>query len=107
MQFLAFGPLLLEKMNKDLYLHMNFFQPILKSFGKQSIDGKTIKYYDHVETPYRRILVSEEIAFSNMVHLTSLLIHLNPVALLKRIDMNVGKLWKIINQHSNMRHRYQ
>ncbi len=88
--------LLLEKIYEDLHLYVNFFQPVMKSFRKQRIDGKTIKYYDQAKTPYRRILASEQVAFSDKVHLTNLYVQLNPVTLRQRIDLNIGKLWKII-----------
>ncbi|MEA3325768.1 MAG: hypothetical protein U9R53_00395 [Chloroflexota bacterium] len=88
--------LLLEKIYEDLHLYVNFFQPVMKSFRKQRIDGKTIKYYDQAKTPYRRILVSKQVAFFDKVHLTNLYVQLNPVTLRQRIDLNVGKLWKII-----------
>jgi len=83
--------LLLEKIYEDLHLYVNFFQPVMKSFRKQRIDGKTIKYYDQAKTPYRRIQASEQVAFSDKVHLTNLYVQLNPVALRQRIDLNIGK----------------
>lgn len=88
--------LLLEKIYNDLHLYVNFFQPGMKLIGKQHIDEKTIKYYDQAMTPYRRVLASDQVADKHKVHLTNLYVQLNPVTLRQRIDLNVGKLWKII-----------
>ena len=87
---------LLKMVYKDLRLYINLFQPVMKLIGKQRIDGKTIKYYDKAITPYRRTLAAEPVAFSDKVSLTNLYVQLNPVALRKNIDLNIGKLWKII-----------
>ena len=88
--------LLLDAIYTDLRLYVNFFQPVLKLIDKVHIDGKTIKKYDQAATPYRRVLASEDVAFEDKARLTNLYVQLNPVTLRNRIDLNVGKLWKII-----------
>lgn len=80
----------------DIRLYVNFFQPVLKLVDKVHIDGKTIKKYDQAATPYRRVLASEDVAFEDKARLSNLYVQLNPVTLRNRIDLNVGKLWKII-----------
>lgn len=87
---------LLKMVYKDLRLYINFFQPVMKLIEKQRIDGKTTKYYDKAITPYRRTLAADQVVFSDKVSLTNLYVQLNPVALRKKIDLNIGKLWKII-----------
>lgn len=87
---------LLKMVYKDLRLYINFFQPVMKLIEKQRIDGKTTKYYDKAITPYRRTLAADQVVFSDKVSLTNLYVQLNPVALRKKIDWNIGKLWKII-----------
>jgi len=87
---------LLKKVYQDLRLYINFFQPVMMLIGTQRIDGKTTKYYDKAMTPYRRTLAAEPVGFSDKVSLTNLYVQLNPVALRKNIDLNIGKLWKII-----------
>jgi hypothetical protein len=87
---------LLKKVYTDLRLYINFFQPVMKLIRKERIDGKTIKYYDKAITPYRRTLAAEQVVFSDKVSLTNLYVQLNPVELRKKIDLNIGKLWKII-----------
>lgn len=79
-----------------LHVYVNFFQPVMKLIKKERVDGKTVKAYDVATTPYRRVLASEDVEFARKVSLTNLYVRLNPVTLRKNIDMNVGKLWKII-----------
>ena len=88
--------LLLDEIYADLRLYVNFFQPVLKLIEKNHVDGKIIKKYDQATTPYRRVLVSEDVSFEDKARLTNLYFRLNPVELRNRIDMNVGRLWKII-----------
>jgi hypothetical protein len=88
--------LLLDEIYADLRLYVNFFQPVLKLIEKNHVDGKIIKKYDQATTPYRRVLASEDVSFEDKARLTNLYFQLNPVELRNRIDMNVGRLWKII-----------
>lgn len=80
----------------DLRLYVNFFQPMLKLTGKLRVDGKTLKQYDQAATPYRRVLASDQVSLAVKVSLTNLYVHLNPVALRRRIDDNLARLWKIV-----------
>jgi len=88
--------LMLDEIYADLRLYVNFFQPVLKLIEKIHVDGKIIKKYDQAATPYRRVLASDDVAFEDKARLTNLYFQLNPVELRNRIDMNVGRLWKII-----------
>lgn len=88
--------LMLDEIYADLRLYVNFFQPVLKLIEKIHVDGKIIKKYDQAATPYRRVLASDDVVFEDKARLTNLYFQLNPVELRNRIDMNVGRLWKII-----------
>ncbi len=88
--------LLLDEIYVDLRLYVNFFQPVLKLIEKIHVDGKIIKKYDQATTPYRRVLASEDVSFEDKARLTNSYFQLNPVELRNRIDLNVGRLWKII-----------
>ena len=68
----------------------------MKLIEKKRIDGKTVKVYDQAASPYRRVLASEDIAFVHKASLSNLYAQLNPVSLRKNIDLNIGKLWKIV-----------
>jgi hypothetical protein len=87
---------LLGSIYQDLRLYINFFQPVLKLIAKVQLDGRTVKKYDQAATPYRRILALNIIPFDAKARLSSLYVHLNPVALRNSIDTKVARLWKIV-----------
>jgi len=87
---------LLQLVYEYLHVYVNFFQPVMKLIKKERIDGKTVKVYDQAMSPYRRVLASEDVVFAQKASLSNLYVQLNPVSLRKNIDLNVGKLWKIV-----------
>ncbi len=87
---------LLSSIYADLRLYINFFQPVLKLVGKERVDEKTMRTYDLARTPYRRVLVLENIPVTVKARLTAQYVQLNPVILRARIDAKVAQLWKIV-----------
>jgi len=87
---------LLQLIYEYLHVYVNFFQPVMKLVKKQRVDGKTIKVYDLATSPYHRVLASNDVAFTNKAKLSNLYVQLNPLTLRKSIDLNTGKLWKIV-----------
>jgi hypothetical protein len=87
---------LLQLVYEHLHVYVNFFQPVMKLIKKERIDGKTVKVYDLATSPYRRVLASDDVAFPHKASLSNLYVRLNPVTLRATIDLNVGKLWKIL-----------
>jgi len=87
---------LLQLVYEYLHVYVNFFQPVMKLIKKERIDGKTIKVYDLANSPYRRVLASEDVAFLHKASLSNLYVQQNPVSLREHIDLNTGKLWKIV-----------
>lgn len=87
---------LLSSIYADLRLYINFFQPVLKLVGKERVDEKTMRTYDLARTPYRRVLVLENIPVTAKARLTAQYVQLNPVILRARIDAKVAQLWKIV-----------
>jgi hypothetical protein len=87
---------ILRNIYADLRLYINFFQPVLKLVGKEQVDGKTIKRYDVVTSPFRRVLASDQVSLQTKAKLTNLYLHLNPVMLRNQIDQNLAKLWKLV-----------
>ena len=87
---------LLQLIYEYLHVYVNFFQPVMKLIKKERVDGKTVKVYDLATSPYRRVLASAEVAFADKASLTNQYVHLNPVTLRNNIDLNVGKLWRIV-----------
>jgi hypothetical protein len=68
----------------------------MKLIKKERIDGRTLKVYDQATSPYRRVLASNDVELEYKISLTNLYMQQNPVRLRKNIDLNVGKLWKIV-----------
>ena len=87
---------LLQLVYEYLHVYVNFFQPIMKVIKKERIDGKTIKVYDEATSPYRRVLASKDVDLKYKASLSNLYVQQNPVTLRNAIDLNVGKLWKIV-----------
>jgi hypothetical protein len=87
---------LLQLIYKYLHVYVNFFQPVMKLIKKERIDGRTLKVYDQATSPYRRVLASDEVDLVDKMRLMNLYASLNPVQLRQKIDLNVGKLWKIV-----------
>ena len=87
---------LLQLIYEYLHVYVNFFQPVMKLIGKERIDGRTVKVYDQATSPYRRVLASEDVDLKYKLSLTKLYVQQNPVHLRKNLDLNVGKLWKIV-----------
>jgi hypothetical protein len=87
---------LLQLIYEYLHVYVNFFQPVMKLIQKTRVDGKTVKVYDQAKSPYRRVLASENVVFKDKVRLTNLYAQQKPVTLRKNIDLNIGKLWKIV-----------
>jgi hypothetical protein len=87
---------LLQLVYEYLHVYVNFFQPVMKLIKKERIDGRTLKVYDQATSPYRRVLASDDVDLKYKISLTNLYVQQNPVLLRKNINLNIGKLWKIV-----------
>lgn len=86
---------LFEAIYQDWRLYVNFFQPVLKLVDKHRVGSKVIKKYDTARTPYQRVLESPDVSEANKERLRQPYPTLNPVALRRRIDENLEKLWRL------------
>jgi hypothetical protein len=86
---------LFETIYHDWRLYVNFFQPVLKLVHKRRVGSKLIKTYDTARTPYQRVLESPDVSQDDKDRLRQLYPGLNPVALRRRIDANLDKLWRL------------
>jgi len=86
---------LLEAIYADLRLFINFFQPVMKLIDKTRVGSKVRKQYDTAQTPYQRVLASPDIDDSVKDQLRDLYLSLNPLALQRRIEANLKKLWTL------------
>jgi hypothetical protein len=79
----------------DLCLHLNFFQPTLKLRDKTRAGGKVLKRYEIAQTPCQRVLAAPEVAEETKAALRLQFLQLNPLALRRRIEANLRKLWRV------------
>ena len=82
----------------DLYrnevrLYKNFFQPVIKLVDKTRIHGKIHKKYDKAQTPYHRLMESDQISEKEKQKLTALYEQLNPAQLKREIDRKLATLY--------------
>jgi hypothetical protein len=85
---------LIEAIYQDWRLYVNFFQPVLKLVEKRRVDNKVRKRYDTARTPFQRVLESPDVSEEDKERLRQIYARLNPVALRRRIDENLERLWK-------------
>lgn len=79
----------------DLRLYVNFFQPVLKLVYKERRGAKVLKRYDQAQTPHQRVIASPDVSRKDKLRLQRIYLQLNPVKLKKRIDDNLGHLWRL------------
>ena len=75
---------LLGELYASLIPYVNFFQPQMKLVAKTRTGAKVSRRYDTPRTPYRRILVSDQVAEAKAT-LAAVYGELNPVALKREI----------------------
>jgi len=86
------------KLINDLYrnelrLFNNFFRPVMKIASKEKVNNSVCKKkYDLAQTPYQRLIDSEQISPEKKKELKKLYLSLNPVQLKKVIDDKIKKI---------------
>ncbi len=78
-----------------LRLYVNFFQPVMKLVAKTRHGAKVHKVYDEARTPYQRLLESSVLTEAKQQQLAAMYHGLNPVALLRQINENLERLWRL------------
>jgi hypothetical protein len=82
-------------------LYVNFFQPTMKLLSKTRHGARVYKVYEKALTPYQRLLKMGALNDEKQLELASIYCGLNPVTLLKQIDDNLEKLWKLADRTHN------
>jgi len=86
------------KMINDLYrnelkLFNNFFRPVMKIKSKEKINNSVCKKkYDKAQTPYQRLMNSNQILDEQKQELERLYLSLNPVELKTKINLKLNKI---------------
>lgn len=80
----------------ELGLFNNFFRPVMKILSKEKINNSICrKTYDTAQTPYQRLLDSNQISDKEKHKLEKLYLSLNPVKLKKDIDRKLKNIKKM------------
>lgn len=98
--YLRFDTVDEQEIMNDLYrnelrLFKNFFQPVMKLKEKIRIKGKQHRKYDNPQTPYQRIMKSNQVDKKTKKELKGLYDSLNPAELRRSIDSKIKKLYDI------------
>ena len=78
--------------------YVNFFQPSMKLISKTRHGAKVHKVYDTAKTPYQRLLEAGVLTADKQVDLAATYHGLNPVRLLKYLNGNLERLWKLADR---------
>lgn len=89
----------LNRLYSLLRLYVNFFQPTMKLVSKTRHGSKVHRVYDTAQTPYQRALASGILSKTSQTQINSIYAYLNPVRLLKEINVNLEYLWQLRERH--------
>ena len=67
----------------------------MKLIGKTRHGAKVYKVYQTAQTPYQRLLNADVLVEAKKAELLATYSGLNPVTLLKQINANLEKLWRL------------
>jgi len=93
----------LERLNlvyATLRHYVNFFQPTMKLVSKIRHGAKVHKVYDIAKTPYQRLLELGALTPAKQSELAAIYHGLNPVQLLRQLNGNLERLWKLAERTS-------
>lgn len=79
----------------DFRLYKNFFQPVMKLASKEREKGHVRRRYDKPQTPYHRLLASDQVTEATKIALTEVYDSLNPAELKRRIDAKLKLLYQV------------
>ncbi len=79
--------------SNELRLFNNFFRPVMKIKSKEKINNSVCKKtYDQAQTPYQRLMDSNQISVGKKQELEKLYLSLNPVELKRAIDEKLNRI---------------
>ena len=95
----------LERTYNLVRLYVNFFQPTMKLLSKTRHGARVYKVYEAAQTPYQRLLQSDVLTAVKRTELAATYHGLNPVLLLKQINENLEKLWRLAERPATFGNR--
>ncbi len=81
--------------HNELMLYKNFFQPVMKLASKERVGSSIKRKYDTPETPYRRLMESDQIPEEVKEDLKGIYFSLNPAQLKRSIDAKLAQLYQV------------
>jgi hypothetical protein len=81
------------------------FLPHTKTVGKQRVNSKYRKKYDAPQTPYHRVLASNQVSDESKEGLKTLHQSLNPFILKRIIEKKLRVIFQYVKVTSNVRQR--
>jgi hypothetical protein len=92
----------LERVYDLVRLYNNFFQPTMKLVSKTRHGAKVYRVYDTAQTPYQRLVQSGVLTEVKNTELAATYHGLNPVKLLKQINDNLERLWRLADRKTSV-----
>jgi hypothetical protein len=86
---------LVQRVYAWLRLWTNHWQPVLKLIGKERDGAKVRKHYDTAQTPYRRVLASEELSEEAQERLEQEHAAGGPTTIWKEVEAARAALWRL------------
>jgi hypothetical protein len=88
----------------ELRDYKNFFQPVIKLKEKVRVGGKVYKKYDEPQTPYQRLMESDQVNFKRKKELKKRYDSLNPAELKREIDKKLKELYKVYSKKRGVKY---
>ena len=85
----------LRRVYSLLRLYVNLYQPVMKLVGKERDGSRVRKCYDEARTPFRRVIAAGVVTTEKRAELDRLMAENGPLALKRRIDAELDKLWRL------------
>jgi len=98
-------PLMNDLYANEWSLYQNHFCPSMKLLEKTRINSKYRKKYDPPQTPYERVLASDQITAKAKEHIKMVHHLINPFILKKAIEKKLREIFKYVKVTSNVRQR--
>jgi hypothetical protein len=77
----------------ELRLYKNFFQPMMKLVSKERIGGRVKRKYDIPQSPYQRLMESDQVSEESKRGLEAIYLSMNPAQLKRSIDAKLDNLY--------------
>ena len=85
----------MERVYEVVRVYVNAYQPVMKLIGKERVGEKVRKRYDVPKTPYRRAMEAGVMLAEAQAQFESQVQAQGPMALRRRLDAELDRLWSL------------